>query len=276
MRKLRPRRERTFSPLRDKVLTSMLRQLFVARFGYEKKIAFAEAMISEILNTIDAFVKPLSAVKPGQLVWMAVVHDGGKHTFQDMRDTPQVPVVLDLITDGDLRALAEGDGVLNVQRRRHARLLDQAMEQGGVLAFSDLTVMTLAGEDQIRRDVAHVKEAEGRILPHRGSVQDIGPTLSHKVEVARLLEAGYLEPEICHKLSPVHDLRSVERYAQTYKNVLKLLDGGFAPSDIAGILALSNRLVETYVELVREHHPDIVARNGSLQSPEPEQEPSLT
>ena len=51
-------------------------------------------------------------------------------------------------------------------------------------------------------------------------VQDIGPTLSHKVEVARLLEAGYLEPEICRKLSPIHCLRSVENYAQTYKIVI--------------------------------------------------------
>lgn len=272
MRKLRPTSERNFSPLRDKVLASMLRQLFVTQFGYENKVIFADAMINEILKTIEAFVKPLSSVKPGQLVWMAVINDRGKHTFQKMKETPQVPLVLDLITDGDLKALAEGGSPSDVRRQRHARLLDQALEQDGVLAISDLSAMTLANQAQVRGDIAHVKEAEGRTLPHRGSVQDIGPTLSHKVEVARLLEAGHLEPDICRMLSPVHDLRSVERYAQTYKNVLKLLEGGFAPSDITGILSLSKKLVQAYTELVQEHHPNITDSNPYLQLQEPSSE----
>jgi len=96
-------------------------------------------------------------------------------------------------------------------------------------------------------------------------VQDVGATVSHRVEVARLLEAGYLEPEICRRLSLVHDLRSVENYAQAYKNVLKLLDHGFAPAEVAGILRMGQRRVDTYVELVREHHPDILDRNPHLE-----------
>jgi hypothetical protein len=79
--------------------------------------------------------------------------------------------------------------------------------------------------------------------------------------VARLLEAGHLEPEICRLLSPTHDLRAVENYAQTYKNVLKLLERGFAPGEISGILAIGERLVNAYVEIVREHHPEILASN---------------
>ena len=113
--------------------------------------------------------------------------------------------------------------------------------------------------------MAHVQQVEGRRLPYRGAVQDVGPSLSHKVEVARLLEAGRLEPEICRMLSPVHNLRSVENYAQSYKNVVKLLERGFAPEEISGILSLSKRLVDQYVQIVKEHHPDIVRRNSSLQ-----------
>ena len=139
------------------------------------------------------------------------------------------------------------------------------MAQAGVLAHTDLSAITLTSETIVGDDVAQVQQTEDRLLPCRGSVQDIGPTLSHKVEVARLLEAGYLEPEICHKLSPVHDLRSVERYAQTYKNVLKLLERGLAPNEISGILSLSNRLLSTYIEIVKEHHPEILAGNRHFQ-----------
>ena len=264
MRQLRPKHERTFSPLRDKTLASVLRHLFVTEFGYDKKVIFAEVMIERILETLETFLQPLPLLKPGQLVWMAVRRDRCKHTFESMKDTPKVPVVLDLVTDEDLQALAEGEACINVRRRRHTRVLDQALAQGGVLAQSDLSAISLASEDQVRRDIQHVHKTEERLLPYRGSVQDIGPTLSHKADVARLLEAGCLEPEIGRKLSPVHDLRSVERYAQAYKNVLKLLDRGFAPQEISVILSLSRRLVGSYVEIVKEHHPEILAANPHL------------
>jgi hypothetical protein len=265
MKRRRTHRERNFGPLQDKTLANILCHLFVTEFGYDNKVLFAEAMIQRILETIDAFVKPHSLLKPGQLLWMAVICDGHKHTLKSLKETPQVPIILDLVTDDDLQALANGTSFPDIRRRRHARLLDQTMAQGGVLAQTDLAALTLTSEEVVRKDIIQVQQAEDRRLPHRGSVQDIGPTLSHKVEVARLLEAGYLEPEICRKLHPVHDLRSVERYAQHYKNVLKLLDHGFAPSEISSILSLSIRLVNDYIQIVKEHHPQIVSENVHMQ-----------
>ena len=261
----RTHRDRNFSPLRDKTLANVLCHLFATEFGYENKVIFAEAMIERILETIDAFVKPASLLEPGQMLWMAVTNDGSKHTFKPMKEIPQVPVILDLVTDKDLQALTDGEDFIVVRRRRHARLLNQAYGQGGALAHTDLSVITLSSEGQVTRDIAHIQQAQDCLLPHRGTVHDVGPTLSHKVEVARLLEAGYLEPEIGAKLSPVHNLRSVERYAQTYKNVMKLLERGFAPTEISGILCLSNRLLESYVEIVNDHHPEIIAANPHLQ-----------
>ena len=134
-----------------------------------------------------------------------------------------------------------------------------------MLAQGDLAAISLIASSQVGSDIARFQHEEGQLLPYRGSVQDVGATVSHRVDVARLLEAGYLEPEICRRLSPVHDLRSVENYAQSYKNVLKLLDHGFAPSEVAGILRMGPRRVEAYIALVRQHHPDILDRNPHLQ-----------
>lgn len=276
MRDKRTHRQRSFSPLLDKTLANVLCHLFVTEFGYENRVLFAEAMIKRILETIDTFVKPASLLKPGQLLWMAVINDGRKHTFKSLKETPQVPLVLDLVTDDDLQALTDGEDYKVVRRRRHTRLLDQALAQTGVLAYTDLSAVTLTAESQVGDDVARVQQAEDRLLPHRGSVQDVGPTISHKVEVVRLLEAGYLEPEICRKLSPVHNLRSVERYAQTYKNVIKLLERGFAPTEISGILSISRRLVGTYIEIVNEHHPKIIAGNPHLQEQGDNPDPDTT
>jgi hypothetical protein len=265
MRRRGTQRQETFSPLRDKTLASVLRHLFVTEFGYENSVIFAEAAIERILETIEAFVKPASLVKPGQLLWLAVAHDGRKHAYQAMKESPLVPVILDLVTDEELQALADGEDFQAVRRNRHARLLEQSLAQCGVLAQGDLAAITLTSRQLVGEDIARFQKDHGRILPYRGSVQDLGATLTHKVEVARLLEAGHLEPEICRLLSPAHTLRSVENYAQTYKNMMKLLEHGFAPCEISGILGIGERLVDAYIEIIREHHPEIVANNPYLR-----------
>ena len=267
MNERRSDREETFSPLRDKTLVSVLRQQFITEFGYRDKVLFAEAMIERILQTVETFVHPRALVQPGQLVWMAVAHDGGKHAAKSMKEIPQVPVVLDLITDEELATLSTGEPFPTVRQQRHARLLRQALAQGGVLAQSDLAAISLRHHGTIHDDIRHAQRQNGCLLPYRGSVQDVGATLTHKVQVARLLEQGRLEPEIARQLSPVHSLRAVERYAQTYKNVLKLADRGFARNEISSILSIGMRLVDAYIDIVNEHHPEILERNRGVQDP---------
>ena len=259
MKQRRTDRQETFSPMRDKTLANVLRHQFVTEFGYENKVLFAEAMIERILETVESFTEPATLLKPGQMLWMAVPDDGRKHTKKRMRDTPQVAVVLDLITDEELAALEAGEEYQTVRRERQARLLKQARAQGGVLAQSDLAAITLRHRKQVGRDIAAHQKSNGHLLPYRGSVQDIGATTTHKVEVIRLFEAGFLESEICQQLAIPHDLTAVENYVQTYKNILKLLERGFTPPEVAGILSISQRLVEDYLPIIAEHHPALLA-----------------
>jgi hypothetical protein len=251
--------------LKSKTLFNVLRQLFIAEFGYHNKVIFAEAMIERILETVAAFTQPAALLQSGQLLWMAVANDGHKHAHKPMAEIPQVPVVLDLVTEEDVTALADGQDYRAVRQQRHARLLDQAFAQGGVLAQTDLAAITLISPNCVAADTATIQKAQQRILPYRGSVQDIGATLTHKVEVIRLLEAGYLEPEICRLLSLPHNLSSVENYVQTYKNITKLLERGFSPGEVSGILAVHERLVLAYVPIIHEHHPRILAHNVHVQ-----------
>lgn len=257
-------REPTFSPLQAKSLQSVLLRLFVNEFGYENRVIFAKAMIQHILETLDTFTKPRSLLKPGQLLWMAVANDGKKHAQQPMEEIPKVPVVLDLITQEDVQRLVDGEEFYDIRRHRHARLLEQAFEQGGVLSQTDLACMTMVSPGRIAFDIDYFQKEEHRLLPYRGTVQDVGRTTTHKVEAIRLFEEGYLEPDICKMLSPTHTLASVERYIQSYKNMLKLLRRKFSPLEISGILSMAKTVVVAYVEIACEHHPDLVKQNPYL------------
>jgi hypothetical protein len=258
-------RQETFRPLQDKTLTNALLQVFVNEFGYQNKQLFAKAMIERILEVVDSFVKPTAMLRPGQLLWMAVANDGNKHLWKRMKDIPQVPVVLSLVTEDDLKALAKGDSYLSVRRNRHARLLREAYNQGGVLAQSDLAAISVMHHVRVAEDIAYFRENENCILPYRGSIQDVGGTFTHKVEVIRLYEAGYLEPDICRRLSIQHSLRAVENYVQTYKNVMKLIERGFAPWEVSGILGIGERLVKVYIDIIQEHHPKLTATSPCLK-----------
>jgi len=255
-------RQETFGPLQDKTLVNALLQVFVTEFGYENKRIFAQAMIERILEVMDSFVKPTAMLRPGQLLWMAVANDGKKHFWKRMKDIPQVPVVLSLVTEDDLKALADGASYLEVRRNRHARLLREAYGQGGVLAQSDLAAISVMHHMGVAEDIAYFRKSEHRILPYRGSIQDVGGTFTHKVEVIRLYEAGYLEHDICRRLSIQHSLRAVENYVQTYKNVMKLIEGGFAPWEVSGILGIGERLVRVYIDIIQEHHPEMLATSA--------------
>ena len=54
-------------------------------------------------------------------------------------------------------------------------------------------------------------------------------------------------------------------YRDRHGQLEELLEHGLAPSEISGILSISRRLVDEYIEIVKEHHPQIIAQNPHLQ-----------
>jgi hypothetical protein len=53
-----------------------------------------------------------------------------------------------------------------------------------------------------------------------------------------------------------------------FKNIApstSLLEHGFPPSEISGILALDEHLVLAYASIIQEHHPRILAQNVHVQ-----------
>lgn len=260
----RSTRYRDYHPLLAKTVPNALLNLFIEQFGYGDKVVLAQAMIERILETLMEILQPAALVKPGQLVWLAVPADGPKYAHQPMEKLPKKRVTLDLITFEDIKQLEEGVSFPEVRRQRQARLIRQTRAQGAALAQSDVSLMTLVAGGTVSRDLKRYQQENGCVLPYRGVEHDMGSTCTHKVEIIRLLEQGYLEWDIRRKLKIEHSLTSIERYVQPYKNVMKLLERDFTPVEICCILSLPARLLEQYVEIIREHHPNIIETNSHV------------
>ncbi len=66
--------------------------------------------------------------------------DAKKHTHQSISDTKLVCVVVDMITDSEVRRLELGEPMSSIKTERIARILQQTFHQGGVASLTDVAV----------------------------------------------------------------------------------------------------------------------------------------
>jgi len=137
-----------------------------------------------------------------------------------------------------------------LRRARLARLATEAHRQGAVLSHEDLSLLLAVDTSTVRRMVA-VCAAEGSRPPTRGSVDDIGPTISHKEQVLRLYFRGLLPQRIAARTG--HSLGSVERYLLDFARVAELVRRGVEQPSAVRILGMSPTLVDRYVTLMVEY-----------------------
>jgi hypothetical protein len=136
----------------------------------------------------------------------------------------------------------------------------EAYEQGGVLTQFDLSLLSGLSERYVR-DRLHEHEAEtGKIVPTRGTVHDIGPSVTHKAEVIRRWLRNESPAQIARALN--HTQKAVDRYIADFRKV-RLLAQKFPAADLPALSGLSASVVRQYVALLREYEPELALHQGS-------------
>jgi hypothetical protein len=81
-------------------------------------------------------------------------------------------------------------------------------------------------------------------------VQDIGPVLTHRVQIVRLALQGKTMTQICQRMH--HSSAAVANYLSTFIRTAQLHAKDLAPSQIAFLLNRSRGLIDSYLDLVAE------------------------
>ena len=97
--------------------------------------------------------------------------------------------------------------------------------------------------------MAYQKE-KNVLLPLRGVVQDIGPSITHKVKIIQLHTKNYSTLDIARATS--HAPSSVDRYINDFQRVKLLYEKKMGLSEIAYLTSLSEHLVNEYVKIVKD------------------------
>jgi hypothetical protein len=241
--------------LQGKTLEHVLHHRFLHHYGYDKGPITARAIVKDIVQLIDEYflVTPLANERlflhNGQLTWMAVPVEERPRKYQSIAETRLKPVILSFCTDDDIAHIAHGFDSKTLRKKRLARWVDEAFDQGAVLTQLDLAMLLGVCDAVVSQYVNELQRETGRLLPTRGNVHDLSGAITHKREIITLYLEGYLTPEIAQRTH--HAKESVDRYIRDYHRVETLWRHGITDlKSMSQLSHLAERVIQQYIDLL--------------------------
>lgn len=158
----------------------------------------------------------------------------------------------------DLTVLREHDHVA-LRRVRILRLIEEALEQGGVPTQEDLARALQVSVRTIRADIAALKAA-GYAVTTRGMLQGAGRGQTHKVIIVELYLKRFTYSEIMRRTH--HSSQSIKRYLQSFSRVVMLTRKGLNKQEISHAVGISEKLTQEYLDLYQRN--DLPEYQGRL------------
>lgn len=217
---------------------------------------FGPAVTRLFVDRVDAlyeqFHPPRTRLTFGQVVWVAVAAGHRPAGENRIENLPLVPLVLDLVTPQDIDDTMIPNQRVHVRANKVVRLFRQAFAQGGVLSQADVSLLLHTPRQTVGHVLTAYQRKTGEVVPTRGSIHDLGPTVSHKAIICykRLVEK---KPTSQVAQETFHSPREVEYYVQCLRRVLLCTDKGLSPQDTALATNHSLLLVQEYLKLIDQY-----------------------
>ncbi|MDP7493049.1 MAG: DUF1670 domain-containing protein [Candidatus Undinarchaeales archaeon] len=206
---------------------------------------------SDIVGVFKKQLKDMEPGMPGQFSWLAASVGDKPYYGQNARNTRCVPVMLTLVSKEDIDALLAGASIYEVRERCIVRFFKDAFDQGGLLTQNDVAAILKISRFTVGNYVRSYMKREGKIVPTRGIIHDLGRSTTHKSIIVRLHLDGYQTPDISKRTD--HTIESCDRYIKDYKRVRLLARKGMTLKEIARTLEMSRPLVRDYLKLYEEY-----------------------
>lgn len=210
-----------------------------------REFNFSLRLARDVLNAAQELLLGQASperVRPGQV--RRVVASLKAPFGPPLAETSKLEITLTVDSGIDDATVMAEQGREALRRGRILRLIDEALDQGGVLTQEDLAQVLGVGARTIRRDVRALKEA-GELLHTRGQLKGVGRGQTHKVKIIELWldRAGYdvISRQVHH--SP----QAIKRYVSTFLRLALLHREGKDHKEIAFLTQSSARLVADYL-----------------------------
>jgi len=211
-----------------------------------------QTLVGAIAELVHAHFPSSSHLGQGQIRWTAVHKDEKSSYGKTISQSLLTPVVLDLLPPSEIAARAGGAKLRDVKKDSVARLFSQAYEQSGVLTNAEVALLLKLSAGTVGTYRREWEKQHERLLPTRGSIHDMGPTLTHKkIILQKLIFEGKTVETVCRETD--HSPEAVLRYATNFKQVLMCQSKGLDVTQTAFATKLSKRLIEEHRALADQY-----------------------
>jgi hypothetical protein len=217
---------------------------FPKLFGPRNRQMLAEMLLELVEQQFPAYTH----LKPGQCLWNAV-------DIETRADHPKlrlVPVILTLVEDSDITRLAAGERQRGILSDATARLLDEAYQQGGLLSMRDIALLTWHRETAITGYRQDWEQTHHRILPHPGTLQDMGSCITHKIAI--VTKAFYERKDTRQVARETHhSQQAVDRYLKDFHRVRTCYLSHPDLAFICQVTGMHKFVVKQYLDIIHKY-----------------------
>jgi len=225
--------------------------LFLHELGKGFELSPKEARgILESAKTIFNLegTRPSGKLRPGRIKEVVVARDAppGK----PLSELKKVEIILTSDAGGEDLDVLSKYGRVALRHVHIMRLVEEAIDQGGILTQEDLAHILKASSRIIKRDISHPR-AQGYLVHTRGWLKGIGRGKSHKVAIVEAYLQRYTYTEISRKTR--HSPSAIKRYLTTFSRVINLKRKGTSQEETPFLLNISSSLAGEYLKLYEKY-----------------------
>jgi len=236
----------------QKTFTGALEAFFANEFPQLAGLSARRAVVQHMVEMVHQFFPATAHLRQGQTTWISVAKNEVSSYGKRITETRMVPVIVSLLAEDEAQQRRAGKRLRDLKREAVARVCQEIDQQGGCVTSIELAIMFKISPATVGTYIAQWQAEHGTLLPRRGSIHDMGPTLTHKKEICRLLFLeGKTVSQVIHLTK--HSARAIDRYITNFRQVFVCKTKGLTVPETAHATKISQRLIEEYHRLFDEY-----------------------
>jgi len=243
---------RKYRPAHNRFLKPAIANFFEREFSGHFGPIVRENIAEELVNLFDSLCPETARLKPGQMLWNAL----DRHTRADSPKRKYKPVILTVVDKSDIEMFEKAKPVPEIRKQVVARMMKEAYKQNGLLSTRDLSLILTIDASYLSKIRAEYEEENQTVLPHTGTIHDMGSTVTHKKQIVHKHVVQKKDPKkVAYETN--HSQLAVDRYIKDFYRVKTLVDDGKDIDYINLATNISKHVIVQYQQIldqyVKEH-----------------------
>jgi hypothetical protein len=244
--------EATFLPQSYKTFVGALGAFFEHQCPHLGGSIMRDVLVKSIYQMVCQFYPETTHLKPGQTPWVTVAKSETASYGKSMKNTKLVPIVVSLIGENEIEERAKGKKLNEIKKDSYARVCLESDRQKGCVALAEIAIMFKTSVATVSKYIRQWELENNQVLPRRGTIHDMGPTLTHKKIIIHKLFIDKLTVQDTSRQT-YHSFQAIYRYISSFKRVLICYRKEMTQDEISHALGMSKGLTKQYLEIIEEY-----------------------